>query len=359
MAKRIDPSLRDYLATSLAAEGRLSNERALAIAGQVGVSLRTIRRIVAAGRRGECERPQLGRPAFPRSVFADARQRVQKHLDQIGWRYGEGTVLAKFQDAFPRSVVMRVVRELKAKRKRRMRAAAIARRVGFRATAQGALWSIDEAQLAPRSRAMDDVFIEIVRDPATRETRVTEPAPPATGEAAVQWLDELIKASGFTPLVVSTDNGAAYKSEVFSEFLERHKIVHLRNLPHTPQHNAHAERGVKEVKQKLGIPRGTLQSAGAWLGLRLSAAVRHLNCALHRGVLQGRTAAEEAARLPIAETLIDRQKFFAETCAAIEAAVQDCSSARAARLAERKAILQTLARHSLITITRGGKDVAT
>jgi hypothetical protein len=175
----------------------------------------------------------------------------------------------------------------------------------------------------------------------------------------VKWLESLVELYGFVPLVVSTDNGAPYKSGVFTEFLERHKVVHLRNLPHTPQHNCHAERGVKEVKGFLGIVKGVLKTAGAWLGLRLSDGIRYLNERLQRGVLKGRTATEEAAALPVAETLVDRAKFFEETCAAIATAVQDCTSARAARLAERKAILQTLARHSLITITRGGKDVAT
>ncbi len=198
-----------------------------------------------------------------------------------------------------------------------------------------------------------------MRDPATRETRATGLSPPATGEAAVEWIESLIELYGFVPLVVSTDNGAAYKSGVFTECLERHKIVHLRNLPHTPQHNCHAERGVKEVKGVLGILKGVLKTTGAWFGLRLGAVIRYLNKALQRGVLKGRTAAEEAAALPVAETLVDRAKFFEETCTAIADAVQDCTSARAVRHAERKAILQTLARHSLITITRGGKDVAT
>ena len=359
MGKRIEPALRDFLAASLAAEGCLTNERALAIAGRANVSVRTIRRIAAIGKKGECERPKLGRPALPQAIVKDARQRIGQLLDHVGWQHGEGAVLGKFKSAFPRSLVIRVLRDLKARRRRRIRAASLARRVAFRATAQGVLWSVDETQLAPRSSASDEAFIEIVRDPATRETWATELAPPATGEAAVAWLEDMIEATGFVPLVVSTDNGAPYKSGVFTEFLERHQIVHLRNLPHTPQHNAHAERGVKEVKAALGIPRGKLQLPGAWLGPRLRGALRYLNHGQKRGVLNGRTAAEAAAELPIAETLVDRQKFFTETRAAIGTAVQDCNGARAARLAERKAILQTMARYSLITITRGGKDVAT
>jgi len=140
MAKRIDPVLRDYLATSLAAEGRLTNERARAIAGYAGVSLRTVRRIVGWGKSGECERPTLGRPAFPQAVLERAGELIEQHLDQVGWHYGEGTILAVFGDSIPRSVVIRVVKELKARRKQRIHAAELARRVGFRATAQGALW---------------------------------------------------------------------------------------------------------------------------------------------------------------------------------------------------------------------------
>ena len=86
------------------------------------------------------ERPKLGRPAFPQAVFDRARELIELHLNDVGWRYGEGTILAAFGDAIPRSVVIRVVRELKAERKQRVRSDKLARRVGFKATAQGALW---------------------------------------------------------------------------------------------------------------------------------------------------------------------------------------------------------------------------
>jgi hypothetical protein len=140
MANRIDPVLRDFLATSLAAEGPVTNERARAIAVHADISLRTLRRIIAWGKTGVRERPKLGRPAFPQAVFDRARELIELHLNDVGWRYGEGTILAAFGDAIPRSVVIRVVRELKAERKQRVRSDKLARRVGFKATAQGALW---------------------------------------------------------------------------------------------------------------------------------------------------------------------------------------------------------------------------
>lgn len=103
--------------------------------------------------------------------------------------------------------------------------------------------------------------MQLNRDPATRRTSASELSPPATGEAAIAWVEQEVEATGVWPLVISTDNGPPFKSEAFEDFLEEHQIVHLMNLPHTPEHNCHTERGVKELKGVLGIPRGRLAAA--------------------------------------------------------------------------------------------------
>lgn len=59
-----------------------------------------------------------------------------------------------------------------------------------------------------------------------------------TAERTAAWLETEIERVGSAPLALSTDNESAYTSEVFGECLWRHGIVHLRNCPHTSQHNA-------------------------------------------------------------------------------------------------------------------------
>jgi transposase InsO family protein len=144
------------------------------------------------------------------------------------------------------------------------------------------------------------------------------------GEGAVAWLEAEIARAGYAPLVLSTDNGSRYTSEVFRESLRQHCIVHLLNLPHKPQHNTHAERAVKEIKQVAGIPKGRLPAFREDIGARLRDAVRWLNGELRSGVLGGLTALEKARELEVAERVVDRGIFYREMCSAIEVAVQRC-----------------------------------
>jgi hypothetical protein len=51
------------------------------------------------------------------------------------------------------------------------------------------------------------------------------------------------------PLVLSSDNGSAYKSKELARFMRRHKVVHLMSLPRTPQHNGAVEVGIKELRE--------------------------------------------------------------------------------------------------------------
>ena len=140
--------------------------------------------------------------------------------------------------------------------------------------------------------------------------------------------------------------------------MARHRIVHLLNLPHTPQPNAHAERAAKELKQVAGILKDRLPPSTSELEACLRAAVRWMNGWLVRGVLGNRTALQAAREMPVAARLVDREDFYRETCCAIEKAVQGCKGSRAARLAERKSTIATLERFHLITTTRGGEDAA-
>jgi len=67
----------------------------------------------------------------------------------------------------------------------------------------------------------------------------------------------------------------------------------------------------------------------------------------------GRTAAELDKTLPRADDLVCRARFYAAACANIERAVLGAPNARARRLAERGAILDTMENFGLVRRTRG------
>lgn len=142
------------------------------------------------------------------------------------------------------------------------------------------------------------------------------------------------------------------------QYLERKQIIHLRNVPHTPQHNAWIERGHREIKESAGIenPRrggrninDTLESVRA----RIGAASDYLDGKPRRS-RDGRSARELDRTLPRGEHLVDRARFYEATCRAIEVATSNIKNARARRRAEREGILATMQQFRLIQRTQGG-----
>jgi hypothetical protein len=158
--------------------------------------------------------------------------------------------------------------------------------------------------------------------------------------------------------VLSTDNGANYAGAEVQHYLERNQIIHLRNVPRTPQHNAWVERGHREIKERAGFenPRRGGRNINDTLGSvrsRLEAARSYLEEKPRRS--RGDLSARELDRsLPAAEHFVDRACFYETTCRAIEAATADAKNARARRRAEREAIFATMQQFQLIQRTQGG-----
>jgi transposase InsO family protein len=150
-----------------------------------------------------------------------------------------------------------------------------------------------------------------------------------------------LKDEGCLPLVLCTDNGSPFVSEKVETYLRGNKVVHLKSLPHVPQHNGSAESAVKDVKllTKDGIPR------------ELACVI--LNEKRRRMKLNYKTSNQvEQENLKLV-TIEERALFFEATSMAIKTAVLGIECAHEKRKAERKAIFDTLESFSLITINRG------
>lgn len=150
-----------------------------------------------------------------------------------------------------------------------------------------------------------------------------------------------LKEDGRLPLVVCTDNGSPFVSEKVKTYLSQNKVIHLKSLPYTPQQNASAENGVKEVKEL------------ARDGKTRKEACTILNYKRRRMKLNYKTANQVEQENPVLVTGEYRALFFETTSAAIKTAVLGIECALELRKAERKAIFDTLESFSLITINRG------
>jgi hypothetical protein len=159
---------------------------------------------------------------------------------------------------------------------------------------------------------------------------------------------------GALPLVHALNNGSPYCEGESRRWLAERRVLVLRSLPRVPQHNAFAERANGELKAESGLRSDTVLASTQEAGVALKAACTRLNVASSRTSRGGRTARELDLVLPRAEDMVDRDTFFETACYNIARAVQDARSARARRLAERNATLETMEQFGLIRRTRGG-----
>jgi len=174
------------------------------------------------------------------------------------------------------------------------------------------------------------VQADVLRDVASTRTIHISVGPAATGEDVVRLLDDAVRVRRTCPLVLVTDNGAAYRSQAVQAWCTANAVLHLFSLPHTPQHNAASEHGMRELEAEAALGKGVrvhdidgrrLRSTRGW-----KAAVQ---------------ADQDAA--PWSSLLTRAEIYSAATCA-IREAMLHCSSARARRRAAREAILGMLQR---------------
>ena len=319
------------------------------IAATLGVSERTLRN----WRRAATETPRrMGRPAHDACVHRACLYAVRRVM-RAERNPGLGGVSAweALDRRYPLRVVRASVKAWKARDRARARLRVVVHRTSVEMRARDAVWSLDGTQVG-RGADGGSRHVELVRELSTLGVSVSAVGGPQHGWEAVALLERVCAERGCRPLVLATDNGPENVNAVLAAYLRLHRIVHLRNLPRTPQHNCWVERAVRELKEAAGCRAGEVADA-ADLQARLDAAARCLN--RRRRPSRGRRTAEEMlAAEPPAEALVDRGCFYAAACSAVEEAVRDREGGRARRMAERSAILQTLVNFELIRWTRGG-----
>jgi transposase InsO family protein len=303
------------------------------------VSEKTIRNWLK-GRGGRTGRPARG-PAERRRAFVLVARTAKKIGFAAGWR----TQRRHLGAAVPVRLLQECLREVKRLHTVHERRRIEARRVHVEVHFANVLWHQDAAHLGRTS--CDEVQSDVLRDAAVKtEALAASVGGEVTGADAVRNLEAAIAAAGGPPFAISTDNGPPYKSKRYRRCLRRHRIVHLRNLPHTPQHNARGERGIRDVKEESGLGRGVRLADVDEAAVRVAAACRRL---ASRARFPG-----TSAPLTVRYTEKQRDRFYKAVRRRVRAAVLRAPNRRAARMAEREAIFRALEEEGLTTRTRGG-----
>jgi len=270
------------------------------------------------------------------------------------FKVGEPEVRRRLGKGVPVRLVRHAVKVIKWLRRRAKRRRRRWLRLHLSVHYRDALWSMDGTHLG----RMEGAPVEglVVRDVATTALRGVSVGGPVTAADVCLMLELTRRERGGLPLVLLSDNGSEFTARETQEYLRRHGVVHILSLPRTPQHNAWAERAVRELKDRTGLGKGVSIDSVEDVAMALGVARMALD-RKPRPSRGGSSARALDATMPQWETRIDRERFYEEVRRAVIQAAQRHETARARRRAVREAIYATLDKYGLITQTRGGRRI--
>jgi len=316
-------------------------------AAALGMSARWMREIRGRARRGEEDAP-CGRPRAARAERLRVRALVAAERSRQGGSAGWRPIHRALAAREPGISLMLVQQELAAMK----RDAGAARRRALEAARESVeilgrdtVWGEDTTHLG-RAESGEEVAGEHVRDRATLATVALSAGPPPSSADVLALLERAAAQRGGWPLVLQHDNASVYESGAVRERLDAERVVALRSRVHTPTDNAATEHAHAEVKAESGLGKDAVLDADE-ASARLAAARATLDFGRLRATRGWRTAAELDAIVPRGDACVDRRAFFEAACSAARAAVLGRDDPRAAREAERDAIITTLCEFGL------------
>ncbi|MCM2351208.1 MAG: hypothetical protein NDI69_14400 [Bacteriovoracaceae bacterium] len=120
------------------------------------------------------------------------------------------------------------------------------------------IWSMDGAITKENVKVEN----QVIKDRGTRCWVGMKSAKKAScSKDVVEALEESFYNKGI-PLVLLTDNGSALNNMDVSELLKQHKVIHLKSLPRTPQHNGAVEVGIRKLREIMSYGQTNLNSDG-------------------------------------------------------------------------------------------------
>ena len=270
-------------------------------------------------------------------------------------RCGAEAIAAKIGGRLPERVPLRLIRQyvkrFKSCEARHERRRILPRRVRVEVLARDALWVQDSAQVG-RDESGKKIESQVIKDRGPLVTVGVSTGGPTRSEDVLDLLHELKDARGL-PLVLGSDNGAPFVSEEVEAYLRREKVIHLRSLPRTPQHNGSAEVGIGEIKRCAQIEASSVTDpANAHAAVIQAAALLNRNrIRVSKGL---KTGAQLDETLPVGYHQIKRDLFYEECSKRMEEAKLCVTTQRERRMAEREAIYSAMERFGLVKRYRGG-----
>lgn len=298
--------------------------------------------------RGELVPRLRGRPC--REVTHGERVSVETLLDETGPRLGLPTLQACCSDV-PRCVLAYLL----AGYRRQFQAEHRLVVETLRWLCPGSVWAIDHSQ---PPRPIDGCFSQIlaVRDLASGMQLAWTPVADAMAAEALPVLEALVAEHG-PPLVLKSDNGSAFISQQFAEWLARWQIVPLFSPVRMPRYNGACEAGIGGMKRRTETIAAHHDRLIDWTCDDLFAALVWANEDHYpHGLVAGTAAARFAARPTLgtaerntfrAAVVQSEQELYAAACTAGDALTDKLRA-----VFHRRAVRRALVEHDDLSITR-------
>ncbi|MFA5583957.1 MAG: transposase family protein [Bacteriovoracaceae bacterium] len=241
------PALRLRIGQRLAEAGRRRiNLHDVSLA--LGVSERTLRNWRNLAKK---DVPKMGRPSYSDEFLENAKKTVYEEMKRQGapgWR----PIAFALKGKVPVRLIQKFVTEYKNELKINKRGL-----TRVQVNGKNIIWSMDGAI----TKEKEKIENQVIKDRGTRcWVGIKSSKKASCSQDVVDALTESFKNKGI-PLVLSTDNGSAQSNKEVSELLEHHKVIHLKSLPRTPQHNGAVEVGIKELREIMRSGQTNLKTA--------------------------------------------------------------------------------------------------
>lgn len=314
------------------------------IAQMLQVTPRTIRNWI---KNAKLEKTKLGRPRYTIKQRKTSLILVARELKKQGYP-GSPAIAKALQKKVPLRLIVEYVKKIKARRRKNFEMEKKIRRIQTQVLVKNAVWTQDGTHIGRlKTKSIES---QIVKDRGSLKTIAVQTGCPANGKNIVTLFNNL-KEHRDLPLVWMTDNGSAYCNDDVRFFLKNEKIIHLKSLPRTPQHNGSSEIGIREIKTCAMLGKGVLLNSEEEGHAKLVKASEKLNERLRmsKGFLNANRLDET---INSSCNVVDRNKFYCE-CSEELNQVNKMLGWREKRLAEREVIFRKLEEYGVIKQTRG------
>lgn len=273
---------------------------------RLGVTKRTLRAWKAKAKK-DCDK-RSGRPSYTIEDHRRALIQVARELKRQGYP-GSPAIASVLSKKVPLRLIRLYVGKIKTRRRTKLREIHLQNRISTIVNSTNIIWSQDGTHLGRNKKR--SVEAQVIKDRASLKVLSVLTGNSADGKTIVGMFNELKKTRAL-PLVWMTDNGSCYVNNEVEKFLADERIIHLRSLPHTPQHNGSAERMMFELKTASMLGKKTLVSENLKVHEEFTTSALMINEYRKRAVLGFKSSNEVDEEMLMNGPEVSREKLYAE-----------------------------------------------